>query len=128
VRIAVAAQNKRIDSRVSEHFGRARCFVLVDLDSGRHTIHNNHPRGLSSHTAGMQAAGTLLSLGVEVVVAGHIGPKAFATLQSAGVPVYRFRQGTVRQAVERLKSGRLKRFAGPDVPEHCPQAEQTEKN
>jgi predicted Fe-Mo cluster-binding NifX family protein len=57
-------------------------------------------------------------LGVEAVVTGHVGPKAFRTLQAAGVAVYVGAEGSVRQAVDALTAGRLERADKPNVEGH----------
>jgi hypothetical protein len=49
------------------------------------------------------------------VVTGNVGPNAFNVFQSAGVPIYLFGGGTVREAVEAFKSGRLQSIADANV-------------
>jgi predicted Fe-Mo cluster-binding NifX family protein len=51
-------------------------------------------------------------------VTGHCGPKAFRTLEAAGIAVFIGASGTVADAVEQLRSGALERAASPDVAGH----------
>jgi predicted Fe-Mo cluster-binding NifX family protein len=54
-----------------------------------------------------------------VVVTGHVGPNAFRVLSAAEVPIYRRESGTVRQAVEAFREGRLPLVSGATNPEHA---------
>lgn len=121
MKVAVTSRGTAMSSPIDLHFGRARYFLLVDTDSGRVAVYNNRQRRRTLHTAGMQAAGALIALGVEAVVSGHIGPKAFATLQSAGIDVYRIAAGTVGDAIESFKAGEIQRLPKANVQEHWPQ-------
>jgi len=68
--------------------------------------------------AGLQAAQTLVNQGVQAVVTGHVGPKAFAGLRSANVTIYTGAEGTVRQALEAFQAGRLRALSQADVQGH----------
>jgi predicted Fe-Mo cluster-binding NifX family protein len=59
-----------------------------------------------------------VELGAAAVLTGHVGPKAFAALQAAGVKVYAGASGTVREAVERYKAGQLAETREPTVESH----------
>jgi predicted Fe-Mo cluster-binding NifX family protein len=55
---------------------------------------------------------------VEAVLTGHCGPKAFHVLTAAGVKVYAGVEGTVAEALEKLKAGSLQEATGADVDSH----------
>jgi predicted Fe-Mo cluster-binding NifX family protein len=57
--------------------------------------------------AGIRAAQFVTSADVQAVITGKVGPNAINVLQAAGVPVYLFRDGTVRQAVDNFVAGKL---------------------
>ena len=85
--------------------------------------HNAKPRKTirnvaAAQGAGIQAGRTVIDMGVEAVVTGAVGPKAMATLQAGGVKVYVGAEGTVAEAVESLKAGRLKCTSEPTVEGH----------
>lgn len=122
MKVAVTSQGPHMNSPVDPHFGRARYFLLVESDTGATAVYGNRRRRRSSHTAGMQAAGTLIGLGVRAVITKHIGPRAFATLQAAEVEVYGVQGRAVRDAVEGFKAGELQRLCEANVEEHWPHA------
>ena len=68
--------------------------------------------------AGIQAARNVVELGAETLITGNVGPKAFATLQAAGVTVYIRSTGSVKYAFAQFKSGQLERAGGANVEGH----------
>ena len=99
-----------MSSELDPRFGRASHFVLVDTESGEYAAHDNTQNVQAAHGAGTQAAQDVINLGANAVITGSIGPKAVAVLEAAKVDVYQQTWGTVRDAIEHLKSGRLKPF------------------
>jgi predicted Fe-Mo cluster-binding NifX family protein len=118
MKLVVTAQDSSLDSPVDPRFGRARYFLLVDTDTGQFTPHDNVQNLNAAQGAGIQAAQTVVRLGAEAVLTGSVGPKAFATLQAGQVAVYPGAAGTVRQAVEELRCGRLQPAARANVEGH----------
>lgn len=118
MKIVVTSQAGTLDSPVDPRFGRARFFVLVDTESGEHAAHDNAQNLNAPQGAGIQAAQAVARLGAEAVLTGHVGPKAFATLQAAGISVCTGAAGTVREAVEQFRAGRLKTAQKADVQGH----------
>ena len=104
---AVTSQGPDLDSGVDPRFGRAQCFVVVDTETGELACHDNSQNLNAVQGAGVQAGQNIAQLGVEAVVTGNVGPKAFAVLQAAGISVHIGASGTVRDAVEEYKAGRL---------------------
>ncbi|NLY01962.1 MAG: dinitrogenase iron-molybdenum cofactor biosynthesis protein [Rhodopirellula sp.] len=122
MKIAIASKGAGRDSQIDDHFGRAHYFVLVDSDSELFSVCGNSGGRSTPYTAGMQTAGTLLSLGVKAVIAANIGSKALATLQAAGVPTYRCRNEKVEQALDHFKRGMLPTLEEADACEADPPA------
>ena len=77
MKIAVTSLGESLDSPIDQRFGRARFFVLYDLESGEWTVHDNTQNLEAAQGAGIQAAQHVVNLGVEAVITGHCGPKAF---------------------------------------------------
>lgn len=111
VKIAVTSTGSVLSSELDSRFGRARYFVVVDVDSGEFTAHDNLDNLEAAHGAGIQAAQNVVDLGVEAVITGNLGPKAAAALRAGNITVYKQSWGTVRDAIEQFKSGRLQQFA-----------------
>lgn len=107
MKVAVTAEDKSLDSPVDQRFGRAKLFLIVDTDSGMFTVRDNSQNLNAMQGAGIQAAKNVLDVGVSAVISGQIGPKAFSALQAAEIKIYTGAQGSVREAVEDLKNGKL---------------------
>ena len=121
MKVAVSSTDALLSSQVDLHFGRARYFLLVDSQSGSFTAWDNSENLSTPHHAGMQGAGILIGLGVRAVITGHIGPKAFRTLQADQVSVYTVTSGSVGEAIGRLKAGELRPLVEANAEEHCSQ-------
>lgn len=118
MKIAVSAKGKSLDAELDERFGRAACFILVDPDTLAWEVIEN-TQGLNApQGAGIQAARTVSDQGAKAVITGNCGPKAYAVLQQAGIPVITGASGQVRQVVERYKKGELRPAEGPNVNGH----------
>jgi len=69
--------------------------------------------------AGIQAAQTVVNKGVDVLISGNIGPNAFQVLSAAGVKVVTGAYGTVKEAVEMYKNGKLNETGVSTVAAHA---------
>ena len=118
MKIIVTSEGTSLESPVDPRFGRAKYFVLVDTDTDKFSAHDNAQNLNAPQGAGIQSAQTVARLGAEAVLTGHVGPKAFTTLEAANVAVYSGVSGTVKEAIEQFKSGRLTPAAKADVQGH----------
>lgn len=118
MKLAVTSQGAELDSPVDPRFGRAKYFVVVDTDTGSASAHDNAQNLNASQGAGIQAGQAVARLGVEAVLTGHVGPKAYTTLGAAKIAVYTGISGTVKDAVEQFNKGQLTLAAQPDVQGH----------
>jgi len=117
MKVAVTAQTRSIDGPVDGRFGRCQFFIIADSISGEHEIFEN-PALSAGGGAGIQAAQFVANKGVEVVISGNFGPKAYQTLQAAGIKMYSAHTRTVLQALEDYKSGTLSAISSPTAAEH----------
>ena len=118
MKIAVASMGTDLSSAIDPRFGRARHFLVVDTESGEWACHDNAMNLNAAQGAGIQAGEAVARLGVEAVITGHVGPKAFRVLAAAGVKVYLAGGGTVADAVRQFKAGELKEAAAANAEGH----------
>jgi predicted Fe-Mo cluster-binding NifX family protein len=97
---------KGLDEQVSEHFGSAPYFTIVDSESNGVQIINN---GNQHHSHGQcHPMGALTGQGIDGVVCGGMGRRAVELLNSDGIKVYLGNGNTVKTIVEEYKQGNLK--------------------
>jgi len=118
MKLAITSVGEGIESAVDPRFGRAKYFVVVDLETNAAMTVSNAVNLNAAQGAGIQAAKTVIDLGVKALITGHVGPKAFAALQAGGVTIYPVAGGTVAEALERFNAGTLKAMASADVEGH----------
>ncbi len=118
MKIAVSTISGGLDDNVSEMFGRAASFTLVDVENGEiknvEVVRNDF--AVRGGGAGVAVSQFLVNKGVNAVITGNVGPNALAVLSSAGVKVYKGSGLTVREAVGRLVEGKLEEITTPSKP------------
>ena len=96
-------------------FGRSAGFAVVDTTTGD-AVYVDNARGLSlSQGAGLEAARVVLGLGVEAVLTGHVGAKAFLALTKGGVQVFSGTWPSADAALAAYREGRLSPAFWPSV-------------
>ncbi len=118
MKIALSAEGNGLDYKIDERFGRSLGFIIYDLDQESLEHVENRQNREAAQGAGIQAARTIVDSGASVLVTGHVGPKAFAVLKTAGVEIYTVTGATVREGIERYREGVLKRIDSADVEGH----------
>jgi predicted Fe-Mo cluster-binding NifX family protein len=118
MKIAITAASNELSSLVDGRFGRAKWFILFDTTDGAWQAFSNEQNLQAAQGAGIQAAQRVVELGVEAVVTGHVGPKAFKTLKAAGIHILLCQAGTVQEAMDQMKQGLLRETAEADVEGH----------
>ena len=112
MRVCVTAVAPSLDAQIDPRFGRCAYFIIVDTDTmSFKAIPNTSASALSG--AGIQAAQTVVNEGVEAVITGNVGPNSYQVLASAGVKIFTGAFGTVREAIEAYKAGRLREAFAP---------------
>ena len=118
MKIAVSARGPDLEAEVDPRFGRAAQFVLYDTESREATSVDNRQSLNAVQGAGIQAAETVSRLGAQCLLTGHCGPKAFRTLQVAGIEVCCGAAGTVAEAIAAFQAGKLQPTSRADVDPH----------
>jgi len=114
MKIAVTAAGTGLDSEVDPRFGRCANFIFVDTETDEVEAVANSGM-TASGGAGVQAAQLVADKGAEVVLTGNCGPNAYRTLEAAGVKLVVGVSGTVREAIEKQKTGEFESTEGPNV-------------
>jgi len=118
MKIAITAQGEQMQSPVDPRFGRAKWFIVIDTETGDFEAVDNKKNFNAAQGAGIQAGRNAAELGVEAVVTGNVGPKAFATLNAAKISVHTGAKGTVQEALDKFKAGGLESSQGANVEPH----------
>ncbi|MTI80928.1 MAG: dinitrogenase iron-molybdenum cofactor biosynthesis protein [Firmicutes bacterium] len=106
MKIAISTQGENQSSEVNPRLGRCERFIIHDTDTGKSNVVENGGR-LSSSGAGVATAKMLADLGVNAVITGFVGPKAFAALEAAGIKIFIGAQGTVEQSLKLYQDNKL---------------------
>ena len=106
MKIAVSAGGQDLDAQVDPRFGRCQYFLIIDTDTMEFESLANDSASASGG-AGIAAAQVIVGKGVEAVLTGNCGPNAFGVLNSAGIKVFTGASGTIREAIENYKTGKL---------------------
>lgn len=114
MKIAITSTGKTLDSEVDPRFGRAACFIIVDTETMDFSLIENE-NVAAAGGAGISSAKTVIDAGAESVLTGNCGPNAERTLSASGVKLYTGAAGTVAEAVELFKAGKLTQATGPNV-------------
>ena len=109
MKIAITAHGEDRESQVDSRFGRAEYFVLYDQEKDDWECIPNIQNLEAAHGAGIQAGQSLLKTGAEVLITGHVGPKAFKVLDAGKVKIYSFgdMNGTVKEALDAFQTGKF---------------------
>lgn len=96
--------NAGLDSKLSEHFGKAPSYLLYDTEKNEaKTIPNR-----SDHMGGTGAPPEHMAMAkVEIIVCSGLGPKALHMLEGLGIKVYVGAKGSAKDALAAWRSGAL---------------------
>ncbi len=111
-KICVTSSGPTLDSMVDPRFGRCAYFIIVDPETNDFEAVSNEA-AMASGGAGIRAAQTVASMGVEAVLTGSAGPNAFPALQDAGIRILAGVSGTVQSAIENYRSGGIQELTTP---------------
>jgi predicted Fe-Mo cluster-binding NifX family protein len=100
-------------------FGRCQYFIVLDNEDIQNFKAINNDAAMSGGGAGIKAAQTVINEGVEAVVSGNFGPKAFDALSAADVKLYTADAATVKEAVDALGSGKARLLDSASAAAHA---------
>jgi len=96
--------NGGMNETVSQHFGRAPTFTIVNVDGGEVQVILNN----GEHMGGSVLPTDILrDRGIQVMIVGGLGPKAIQAFAEQCMEVFVGATGTVKDALEDWRGGRL---------------------
>ena len=116
--IAISAQGTDLKGEVEPRFGRAKHFLIVDTETMGFEVVRNEQNLSLPQGAGIQAAQNLANHEPEVVLTGNCGPKAFKTLQAAGIKVVVGVSGKIEDAIQAYLRGQFEHAKDANVEGH----------
>lgn len=114
MKICITSQGNNLDSELDPRFGRCKYFIFVDTDTLEFEAIEN-PNIEAMGGAGVQSGQLVAGKQVGAVLTGNVGPNAFETLKAAGINVITGLSGTVREVIEKYKTGKMAPTQGPSV-------------
>lgn len=114
MKICLSSTANNLDAELDPRFGRCSYLLIVDTDTLQFEAISNTAAG-SSGGAGIQAAQTIVDKGFKVVITGNVGPNAFKALSAASIEIMTGASGSIREVLEKFKSGKLQKTGVPTV-------------
>jgi predicted Fe-Mo cluster-binding NifX family protein len=108
-RVVIPAEDGNgLDSRLSEHFGRAPYFIVVELNEDGSVSNVQAVSNESEHFGGTgHPPNRLLQFKPNAVITYGMGPRALSIFQECRVAVLKANADTVGEVVEAYKQDRL---------------------
>lgn len=105
MKIAVPTLGKKgLDEEVSQHFGRASTYTIVNTEANDVKVIDN----TSEHMGGQGYPPDIMQKeGVEVMLCSGLGPKAITMFENFGIEVFVGVSGNVKDAIAMWKEGKL---------------------
>ena len=108
-RIVVPVQDENgLNARLSEHFGRAPYFAVIDLEEGGQVSNQKTVPNLSEHFGGTgRSPDIILQLQPTALITYGMGPRALRIFQGSKVAVLRANASTVKSVVSAYNEDQL---------------------
>ena len=101
-----------LDNLVGEHFGRVPTYTIVELDTDEVKVIPN----TSEHMGGQGHPPEIMAReGVKIMVCRGLGRRAITMFEELGIDVYIGASGTVRDAIDAFKQGKLQKASEADA-------------
>ncbi|MEC9488974.1 MAG: NifB/NifX family molybdenum-iron cluster-binding protein [Halanaerobium sp.] len=107
MKIAITSTGQEKDVELDGRFGRC-CYFSITDDVGEEWEFIKNEAQSQGSGAGIASSQFLSDLGVELVITGRVGPKAFRTLQASGIKIFTGASGSVEDALTQYHAGELK--------------------
>ena len=119
VRIVIPVLDESgLNARLSEHFGRAPYFAVIELDENGRILNQRTVSNVGEHFGGSgRRADFILQLKPNVIITYGMGPRGLSIYQSVRVAVLRANANTVKEVIAAYNKDELE-----ELTEGCHQA------
>jgi predicted Fe-Mo cluster-binding NifX family protein len=118
MKIAISVNSSDLEDKMDMRFGRAKKFMVYDTESKTNELIDNTQNLNAAQGAGIQSAQNVINAGVEAIITGHTGPKAYKLLSESGVKIYHSEEKCVKDIIADFTNGILKEADSADVEGH----------
>jgi len=102
-------EDRGLDSRIAEHFGRAPYFAVVELNDKGEVIDFRVVSNVGEHFGGPgYTHDHILELKPDAILVYGMGPRGLSTFQSKGIAVFKAEKDTVKDVIEAYVRGELR--------------------
>jgi len=108
MKIAITSFGPNLTSRLCPRFGSCAYFLVIDPENMNFEVFDNKGESTTGGN-GSRAARFLISKKVHSVITGRCRPETFQILTDAGVYLYLNQSGTVKEVLEKYRTGQLRR-------------------
>lgn len=110
MKVAIALEENKYEAQVDRRVGRAPYFLIIDIETNNYEIIENEAKDEVTG-AGLKVIKNLVTLGIEVLIAGDVGPKAAVLIEEFDLPVYKLGELTsVDEVLKAFKEKKLEKF------------------
>jgi len=96
--------NNGINEVVSQHFGRARTYTIVDTETNEVEVLQNTSRHMGGNRLPPEI---IVETGTHIMLCSGLGPRAINMFEQYGIDVFVGATGTVKDAINAWMSGKL---------------------
>ena len=113
-RIVIPVEDEKgLDAKVAQHFGRAPYFAIVELNQDEQVVNVKTEANTGEHMGGAgHPHENLLALKPDIIIAYAMGPGGLQSFQNAGTTVLKAEGNTVKEVIAGFKEGKLKELTG----------------
>lgn len=118
MKLAITSKGTDLNAQIDPRFGRAAYILIVDTDTMDIEVLDNTENINRLKGAGIQAAAMISDRGADALLTGFCGPNAVKTLNAAKIKVGVEVSGTVQNAIDAFKEGKVQFTDQPNTQGH----------
>lgn len=106
MKIAIPVDNNKLESTISNSFGRAAYFLIYETEN-KNVLFLDNSAIASQGGAGIKAAQTIVDSGAKVLIAPQCGENAAKVIQAANIKIYKNENKTITDTINAFTEGKL---------------------